>query len=241
MIDLEILLTSSVLLAVLISTHSVFGVEVVKRGIIFTDLAIGQMASVGVAFAMLFNLNTTLFGLLFAVITGLLISLTEHKQHREVFIALLYAFGISLINYILYFAPHGNESLLKLMARDILFFSINDVIKSSFLYLIIIAIWLISKDRINKRWRDILFFLLFGIVVSISVKIAGVFVVFAILIAPPILALNLLKSDRIIHSLIIGLPIGILAILIALIFDISVGYSIIGLFSLFGILSFIKL
>ncbi len=241
-LDIDIFLTTSIMLIILVSSHSIFGIEVVKRGIIFTDLAIGQMASVGVALSILLkdDRNSITYSLIFATIGGILIYLISKKENREVFIALLYAIGISLVGYILHFTAHGNESLMKLLAGDILYISSGELLKNGLIYGSITIFWLFIKNKItNERISEIIFFILFGAIVSLSVKMVGVFVVFAILIAPPILAINIFKNSKVFTVLFISIPIGILAVFISIYLDISVGFSIIGVFAIFGLFSFL--
>jgi zinc/manganese transport system permease protein len=94
----DILFTAFLLSVVLLGIHSFFGIEIIKRGIIFTDLAIGQMAALGAAVCILFLHGKWIYpiSLSFALLGGFIIALASRKiKNLEAFIGLLYAFGLS--------------------------------------------------------------------------------------------------------------------------------------------------
>src|SRR5437868_3165937 len=97
---IEILLPAFFLSLVLLGIHSYFGLEIIRRGIIFTDLAVGQMAALGAAVSLLFFEGSYIypFSLGFSLIGGFLIAFGERKaRNLEAFIGLLYAFGLSAV------------------------------------------------------------------------------------------------------------------------------------------------
>ena len=100
----DILLSAFVLSVVLLGIHSFFGLEIIKRGIIFTDLAIGQMSALGAALSILFFDGRFIYplSLVFALLAGLAIAIASKRTiSHEAFIGLLYAFGISGVFIIL--------------------------------------------------------------------------------------------------------------------------------------------
>ena len=126
----------------------------------------------------------------------------------------------------MHFTAHGNESLMKLLAGDILYISSGELLKNGLIYGSITIFWLFIKNKItNERISEIIFFILFGAIVSLSVKMVGVFVVFAILIAPPILVINILKIVKFLQFIYIN-SIGILAVFISIYLDISVDFQL---------------
>ena len=97
---MDILFTAFLLSVVLVGIHSFLGMEILKRGIIFTDLAIGQMAALGAAFALFFLEGKFLYptSLLFAFSGAFLISVASKVERlSEAFIGLVYAFGIATV------------------------------------------------------------------------------------------------------------------------------------------------
>ena len=123
---IELLWPAFVLAIALVFIHSLFGVEIIRRGVIFTDLAIGQIAASGMAISIAFmqgayqELMTLGFALLGA---GIITWATKRIEKIEAFIGLLYAFGISAIMLILAQSAEGTELFSKLSAADILFTS----------------------------------------------------------------------------------------------------------------------
>ncbi|MBN2202079.1 metal ABC transporter permease, partial [bacterium] len=92
----DILLSAFILCLVLLGIHSYFGLEIIRRGIIFTDLAIGQMAALGAAISLLFLDGHFIYpiSLGFALAGGFIIAFASRRDiHLEAFIGLLYAFG----------------------------------------------------------------------------------------------------------------------------------------------------
>ena len=236
---IEILAPSILLAFVLVGIHSLFGLEVVKRGVIFSDLAVGQWSGLGMALSISFfdNEYKYLLALTFALACGLLISFAINRvKNREAFIGLLYAFGSGAVMIALTHSAEGMEAFRNLISSDILFTLPETIYQSSILYLIIgLALWKLYP-RLDGIYKDMLFFILFAITVTSSVSLAGVLTVFVFLIAPPFIALSFGK-----HSLIFawlwGWVIAVLAILISYYFDLPTGYTIVTLGSFLAISS----
>ncbi len=133
---MDVLGTAFLLSVVLLGIHSYFGIEIIKRGIIFTDLAIGQMAALGAATSIIFLDGQYMYviSLLFALFGGFLNSIAVRKvRHVEAFIGLMYALGVSGVFILLSKAAHGTEEFQKLLAADILFTPMSDIIKTAIL------------------------------------------------------------------------------------------------------------
>ena len=166
---MDILFTAFLLSVVLVGIHSFFGMEILKRGIIFTDLAIGQMAALGAAFSLLFFEGQFLYpiSLFFAFLGAFVIALaTKVERLSEAFIGLIYAFGIATVFLILSKSPHGTEDFQRLLASDLLFVSLKDIYTTTGIYCLIgIALYLTGRFFKNQ-WKDISFFLLFAITVT---------------------------------------------------------------------------
>lgn len=238
---IDILLTSFLFATVLLGIHSYYGIHIIRRGIIFTDLAIGQMAALGTAISFLFFEGKFHYpiSLGFALIGAFLIALTARKRmSHEAFIGLIYAFGISLSIIILSKNPHGTEEVQKLTAADILFITRGELIKTSILYAIIGLFLFFVLDRLQGTLKEILFFTSFAITVTSSVNLAGVLVVFSILVAPAYIMSFFFEkfSVRLISAWIFGIIINILAIIISYFFDLPTGYTIVAFYSVSGIL-----
>jgi zinc/manganese transport system permease protein len=226
----DILASAFFLSLVLLGIHSYFGLEIIKRGIIFTDLAIGQMAALGAAVSILFfhGEQMYLISLAFALAAGLLNSIAfKRVEHPEAFIGLMYALGVSGVFILLSKSPHGTEEFQNLMAADILFTPFSEVLRTAILYSFLGIFIYFVLHKTKGALRDILFFTTFAVTVTSSVKLAGVFVIFALLIGPALIALRSRTKRPVIVSWIIGIIVNLAAITVSFQFDFPTGYTIV--------------
>lgn len=238
---IDILVSAFLLSVVLVGIHSFFGLEIIRRGIIFTDLAIGQMAALGAAVSLFFLDGNYMYliSLTFALSGGLLIAITARKREtHEAFIGLLYAFGIAGVYIILSKSPHGMEEFQRLIASDILFTPMKEIIKTAVIYAFIGIIIFLVYNKISGLFKDAVFFILFAITVTSSVKLAGVLIVFSLLLSPALISHKINKGFPIINAWIIGILINIIAISISYYFDFPTGYSLVFFHSLISLLIF---
>jgi zinc/manganese transport system permease protein len=230
-LNLDLLLPSFLLSIILLVIHSYFGLEIIKRGIIFTDLSIGQMAATGLAISLyFFDGNYSYWiSLFFALIAAFFISLaTKFEQvSTEAFIGILYAFGISTVFIIMSKSPYGLEELNRLLAYDILFVNYSQVFKIFILYSILGIVLFLGLKYLDNFLKDLLFFIVFAIAVTSSVSLAGVLVVFSILIAPAFTSLKLFKKNNLFYAIFIGVLVNIFAIIVSYNFDLPTGYTIV--------------
>lgn len=226
----SILYPPFILSLVLLGIHSYFGLEIIRRGIIFTDLAIGQMAALGTAISLLiFHSEHYLVSLAFALAGGLLISFaTRRVKYLEAYIGLLYAFGVSAVFILLSNSAHGMEKFHDLMAADILFTEKSKIYHTALLYIILGIFIYFAMRRTRGFVRESLFFITFAVTVTSSVKLAGVLVIFSLLISPAFMVKILFKTRHpVILAWIIGTVINLLAILVSYIVDLPTGYTLV--------------
>ena len=226
----DILLSAFVLSVVLLGIHSFFGLEIIKRGIIFTDLAIGQMAAVGAAVSILFlhGEYLDLISLGFALLAGALIAYAARRTEKhEAFIGLLYAFGLSAVFIILSKSYHGMEMFQKLMASDILFTPFSEILRTAVIYGILGTILILFFRKWTGLAKETLFFVTFAITVTVAVRLAGVLVVFALLVAPALIALRIRRGIPILNAWIIGTIVNLAAIVISYECDFPTGYTLV--------------
>lgn len=226
----EILWPAFALGLLLVFIHAIFGLEIIKRGVIFTDLAIGQIAAIGMAISVAFvdGRYQTPLTLVFALIAGFIISYASRNiKYVEAFIGLLYALGISSIMIILAQSSEGMELFNKLSAADILFVSSSDVLKAFILYGVIALIMFFVYPRTSGIKKELLFFSALAITVTSSVQSAGVLVVFSLLIAPAYAALVQKRFKPLWFSWIFGAVSITLALFLSYRFDLPTGYTII--------------
>jgi len=216
---------------ILTGIHAYLGVHVVERGVIFVDLALAQIAALGATIAILegmdphgtgaywFSLGFTFLG---AAIFALVRSRHKHIP-LEAIIGIAYAVASAGAILAMSKATGETEHLKDMLVGNILSVSRHDVIKTALLYGAIGAFHyifrhkflLISIDEeaarakgVNIRLWDFLFYASFGFVVTSSVAIAGVLLVFCYLIVPSVGAM--LFADRIGTRLAIGWSLGTL-------------------------------
>ncbi|MBI4051627.1 MAG: metal ABC transporter permease [Elusimicrobia bacterium] len=214
---------------VLTGIHAYLGLHVVERGVIFVDLSLAQVAALGTTIAFLagFELHDRgayFFSLGFTLLGAGLFSLMRIRKGRipqEAFIGIVYAVSAAAAILMMDRLPEGAEHIKHLMVGNLLAVSSQEVTKIAFLYgLIGLLHWLCRKPfliistRPEEAFRqgyqirlwDFLFYATFGFMVTLSVPIAGVLLVFSYLIIPSVTAM--LFSERIGVRLAIGWAMG---------------------------------
>ena len=237
---ITLLYPAFILAILLVFIHAIFGLEIIKRGVIFTDLAIGQFAAIGVAMSLLFFDGKYSFALtfVFALIGAGLITLASYRvKHIEAFIGMLYAFGASSIIVLLSNTTQGTELFNKLQATDILFTTASDLWEPLILYTFVATVFFLFYNQLSGLAKELLFFSLLALTVTSSVQLAGVLVVFVLLIVPAFLALMQSKFQALPFSWIIGSILIILSMVISYILDLPTGYTIVFITSFIGVMS----
>lgn len=204
---LELLLWPFVAGIILTSIHAYFGLHVLARGIIFVDLSLAQVAALGITIAILAGHTVQSdaaywYALVFALGGAVLFALArrfEKMVPQEAVIGIVYAVCAALAVLALDRAPQGAEHIKQIFIGSILTASANEVSKLAILYSLIgAAHWLLRKPLIqasfhpeetgvNSRRKflwDVVFYGTFALVVTSSVRIAGVLLVFSYLIVP---------------------------------------------------------
>jgi zinc/manganese transport system permease protein len=210
--------------------HCLFGLHIVRRGVIFIDLAVAQMAALGMAVAVaqghdVASSQAYWLSLGFALGAALMISLTRFKLGRvphEAIIGIIFVLASALGIVVLEQAPHGLEELKDTLSGSILLVPREEVLKIAQVYSVIFVISLLLWKRtsaislgqpdapggIGRTALDFAFYGLLAFVVASSVKVAGVLVVFTWLVMPPVIAF--LWVEKMIRGMIIALPLSLL-------------------------------
>ena len=230
MIDIDILLVPIALVIILVMMHSWFGEKILQKGIIFTDLAIAQFAALGSAISLGYFHEEYfyLLTLTFALLSAFLIAIASQRNIRlEAFIGLLYVLGASGIMMVLSHSAEGMEHFKSLLASDILFTPPEDVMKSAVIYALIALILYKIYPKLTGFLKELMFFSLLALTVTSSVALAGVLVVFVLLIAPALVSISLNLNKTLLSSFIFGWFFSISAIIISYYFDLPTGYTIV--------------
>jgi len=227
---IDIFLVPIALLIILVMIHAWFGIKILERGIIFTDLAIGQLAALGsaISFGYFHGEFLYLWTLGFAFLGAILITIGSHRKlHLEAYIGLLYVLGASGIMMVLAQSAEGMEHFKSLLANDILFTTQEDLYSSSAVYFLIALVITFVYPRVQGLYKELLFFTLLAVTVTSSVQLAGVFVVFTLLIAPAMVA----SMQKQFHPLTVAFGFGwlfsISAVAIGFFYDLPTGYTIV--------------
>lgn len=240
---------------VIAGIHCYLGLHVVQRGVIFVDLALAQIAALGTVIALLAGHDlhgghAQTFSLVLTVLGAALFAAVRFREDeipKEAFIGIAYAVASALAILVLDKAPGGQEEVKNMLVGSILFVTAGDVLRLLIIYAAVAAVHvafrkpflLLSKDPAAAReagmrvraW-DFLFYLTFGIVITQSVRIAGVLLVFTYLIVPAAGAALLTRSWR--GRLAIGWTLGLLGSVLGLLasatWDMPTGAAIVAAF-----------
>ncbi len=243
--------------AILTGIHAYLGFHVLSRKVIFVDLSLAQIAALGASAAFLlgYELHSvpSYFSSLTATFIGAAIfAATRTRTERipqEAVIGIVYAVSSALAILILSRAPEGDEHIRHMLVGNILLVTTPELVTMSLLYGAVgLFHWIFRRTLImistepdkafasglRVRFWDLLFYLSFGLVVTSSVEIAGVLLVFSFLIVPSVV--GVLFSDRLGMRLWIGWGSGLLAsfagVAASYFFDLPTGPSIVCAFGL---------
>ena len=242
--DLIVLLLPALAAGCLVAaTHVPLGIEVLKRGIIFIDLAIAQMAAMGVvighvAFHYSEQIQSLVLALVFALSGGGLFAWLEAKQvkHLEAMIGAIFVVSASITILLLAKDPHGIEAMDKLLAGQILWAKWwPELITTLIVYLVILLIWF-KRNASNSS----LFYFIFPITITFSVQIAGIYLVFASLIMPAIATSQISGKNKLLCGYLVALISIILGLIFAVIFDLPTGPMIVSTYFIISIVLLIS-
>jgi zinc/manganese transport system permease protein len=223
-----------------IATHVPLGQQVLRRGIIFIDLAIAQIAGLGVLLASTLGFDAHGWGIQLtafsaALIGAFLLYLCERRWPENLEAVIGSAFVLAASAGILLLAgnPQGGEHLKDLLVGQILWVGFDQLLPVLGLYLLVLAAWY----GLGVERRPVLFYVLFALCVTASVQLMGVYLVFASLIIP---ALASRRLSRRCQSLMTGYVTGILGytggLLLAAVVDLPAGAVIVWMLTLSGLL-----
>jgi zinc/manganese transport system permease protein len=192
---------------------SYLGVHVVGRGIVFVDLALGQISSLGVAFAAFIGVGLTSIPLIFTLSGALLMSFLNIRDKRlkqEAIIGIFYAFASALTVLFISKTPHGDSDIQEVLFGNILSTSWEQITQIGIVFSIISLVHLIFFRKFFKLTEsfengenhqvgifniwNFLFYISIGLVIVFAVKINGVIPVFSYLIIPAVSAIMITKN-----------------------------------------------
>lgn len=235
-IELSILLPAFLAGLLILATHIPLGMKVLARGVIFADIAVAQIAGLGVIIASMLNLTehpilvqgiaatSALCGA--AMLTWIERRLPEVK---EACIGLTFVLAASAGILLMSHDVHAGEHLKDLLVGQILWVSTGQLLITAIVSIALLVLWGIQPARFGHFG----FYALFALAVTVSVQLAGVYLVFASLIVPALSTWRIQKS-RMIYAFIVGITGYAIGLLLSSWFDLPAGAAIVWAMALSG-------
>ena len=239
-LDLSILGPAFFAGLLVLATHVPLGQQVLARGIVFIDLAIAQIAGLGVIAADALGWEPRGFGVQIAavgaaLVGALLLTFTEKRwpEVQEALIGVLFVLAACGGILLLANNPHGGEHLKDLLVGQILWVSYGQLLPVALLTVVLLVLWFGAGTRLGR----IGFYAIFAFAVTASVQLVGIYLVFASLIIPA-LAGRFHPARR---QLIVGYSVGVAGYATGLsasaLFDLPSGAVVVCALALIGIVA----
>jgi zinc/manganese transport system permease protein len=235
---LELMAAPFAACVVLVGIHAYLGMHVIQRRVIFVDLALAQIAALGATFGFLLGVSphgreAYFFSLGFAVVGAAVFAITRMRHEKipqEAIIGIVYAVAMATAILVADRAPEGAEHIKETLVGTLLWVTWPTVVKTSVIYALVGALHVMLRKRFfqisfepDRAWAegrkvrfwDFIFYMTFAFVITSSVAIAGVLLVFSFLVIPAVIAT--LFAERISIRLAIGWSVGIAACLVGLV------------------------
>ena len=207
---LMLLLPAFVACLVLLGIHVYLGIHVITRGVMFVDLALAQIAALGATCALFFDaepgsLSSYWVSLGFTFVGAILFTLAHSQAKRvpvEAFIGIVYAVASAVAIIVADRGPHGADEIQQILVGNLLVVTWQRIAVTAAVYVGIAAIHYVfrekflllsfdpekaEKDGMSIAWWDLAFYATFGVVISLSVTIGGVLIVFSFLVVPTVI------------------------------------------------------
>ncbi|MBI4609049.1 MAG: metal ABC transporter permease [Candidatus Rokubacteria bacterium] len=257
-VALEVLWLPFLACLVLTGIHVYLGLHVLARGVIFVDLALAQVAALGITVAFLAghpiqSEAAYWYALAFTVGGAVLFSASRTRRApipQEAIIGIVYAVSAAAAVLVVDRAPQGSEHIKQLLVGSILTVTPAEVGTLALLYAVIGGLHWVTRRPLLEisfqpaaaagrgrwiRWWDFFFYASFGLVVTSSVRIAGVLLVFSYLIVPA--AAGALLSGSVTGRLLVGWTLGFLVSVLGLVasyaWDLPTGATVVTTFGAF--------
>lgn len=209
---LEIMFRPFVACMILVAVHSYLGLHVIAREVIFVDLSLAQMAALGTTTGLLFGVagsspTAQLFALGAVVIGAAIFAATRTSNHgrvpQEAIIGIVFVMASAAAILMANRVPSGGEAIKEILEGTVLWVTWPTIVKLAVAYIILGAYFLVMRRRFetisfepgsaettgwSMRWWDFWFYLGFGLVITFSVPLAGVPLVFSFLVVPAVTA-----------------------------------------------------
>jgi zinc/manganese transport system permease protein len=209
-----------------LSTHVPLGQVVLQRGIIFIDLAIAQVAALGVIAAGFMGWEENVYAVQAAAVGAALLAAvglqwTESRwpEIQEALIGNLFILAATGSVLLLAEHPHGGDYLKDLLVGQILWTTWQMLIPIAILYAVLLSIWYFGRARLGRA----VFYGTFAFAITASVQVVGVYLVFASLILPALATRRMSGPFRLLVGYLTGSLAFLAGIVISALFDLPTG------------------
>jgi zinc/manganese transport system permease protein len=197
---------------ILVAIHSYLGLHIIARGVIFVDLSLAQMAALGSVVALLYGAapdsrEAFVFSLAFTCLGAAVFALTRTRNKsrvpHEAIIGIVFVAASAAAILVADRAPRGAEAIHDVLEGSIIWITWSTILKKGLAYAALGLLHFVLRRRFLRisfdpegaerdgwriRWWDFLFYLSFGLAVTMSVPVAGVLLVFTMLVVPAVIA-----------------------------------------------------
>jgi zinc/manganese transport system permease protein len=229
-LDASILAPAFVAGLIVLMTHIPLGYEVLRRGIIFIDIAVAQIAGLGVIIAYTLGWDEHGIEAQIAAVTSALfgswiLNMLDKKygKHQEALIGI--SFILAATGGILLLAnnPHAGEHLKEMLVGQILWVEWGQLLYAGVISIAVLLIWAQYHSKIGSLG----FYILFAVAITVSVQLVGVYLVFASLIIPALAAFDKATNSGMGVSLVIGVSGYIMGLVVSALLDLPSGAVIV--------------
>lgn len=206
-LEFGILLPAMIAGLLVLATHVPFGMQVLDRGIVFIDLAIAQVAGIGVMAADALGWEPQGWAVQIsaagaALLGAALLTYSEKRwpEIQEALIGVLFVLASCMALLLLAGNPHGGERLKDLLVGQILWVNTTQLMVMAALTALVLGLWFVLRARLGR----VGFYVLFALAVTASVQLVGVYLVFSSLIIPAIATRHRHGRRRLLHAYVLG-------------------------------------
>jgi zinc/manganese transport system permease protein len=223
--DLSLFLPPLVACLVIVAIHSYLGLHVIAREVIFVDLSLAQMAALGSTVAILAgsqpdSSSSLLYALGFTTLGAAVFAMTRTDEKglvpQEAIIGIVYVMASAAAILVADRTPRGGEAIKDILVGSLLWVTWPTIARLAAIYAVIGLFHWALRSRFltisfnhqtavargwRIRWWDFLFYLSFGIVITFSVPIAGVLLVFSFLVVPAAIAFQFTRRQGVLAAI----------------------------------------
>ncbi|HEU4338654.1 MAG TPA: iron chelate uptake ABC transporter family permease subunit [Planctomycetota bacterium] len=245
---------------VLVGIHGYLGIHVLARKVIFVDLAMAQVAALGATYAFALGYDPSrpedqgasfAFSVAFALAGAAVFAFTRMRHEKvpqEAFIGIVYASATAIAILVLAKLPHGGEHLRRMFEGNILFVQGPAVLSTALIYAAVgLFHWIFRRkfflisfeperamaEGVRVRLWDFLFYASFGVVITSSVAVAGVLLVFTYLVVPACVAVLFAEGarSRLMLAWIVGVVVTVAGMWVSYYGSFPTGPAVVGAFA----------